>query len=168
MTWLIVTQACGTPDPVTPEAATLPEPTVRVAKLPPTPADWTALLNIASSISEHWAANTIRQKPPRTRFAIHDDAVDKVRTLILRKQREVPMPVDDDTAHWLVETEDADTAEVVVLDYTVDWTPPPPGTELPGLSYTAVAVEIQAVAGIERYTWTQDGALWVKRDAARP
>lgn len=132
------------------------------------PADWTRTLDIAAAVGSHFADQTIRQKPPRTRLVVDDPVADKARSVIVRKQHELAMPVDEDTAHWLANAEDAESGELVVLDYTLEWAPPPPGTKLPGHSYKVSGLEIQAVAGKERYTWVQDGGTWVRRDVATP
>ena len=126
------------------------------------PADWTQTLAIASAVSSHYTDQSARLKPPKPFMSIVDPTTDALRTVILRNQREVAMPIDADTAHWLVEAEDADSHDVVVLDYTVEWQPPRHDAALPGRPYKVSAVEIQAVAGVERYGWTRKGDLWVR------
>jgi hypothetical protein len=153
---MIFLLGCGSPPPPPP-----PRPPVEAPVAAP-PADWTRLLDIAGAVTSHYAANSTRLKPPVARMSIVDPTTDKPRTVILRKQREVAMPIDADTAHWLVEAEDADTHEVVVLDYTLEWRPPPPDVGIPGFPYEVSAVEIEAVGGVERYTWTQQGDVWTR------
>lgn len=168
MTILVLLLACGTAaapshEP-TPEA-NVPAPTAPVV-LPP--ADWTLTDDMVSAVGSHFVKNTARLKPPRTSMVVDDAIIDKLRNVDLRKQRGVAMPVDSDTAHWLADAVDTDSGDTIVLDYTLEWRPPPPGTELPGYGFEVSNVEIQSVAGVDRYSWVQQGDLWVRRDVAPP
>ena len=157
--WLMISCTASEPTPTAPIVKEEP-----VMPPPARPAEWSPTLKVGAAVASYWTDQTLRQKPPKTRFTIDDPVSDRIRSLKILTQRELPMVVDDDTAHWHVETEDVDTRELVILDFTIDWAPPPPNVELPGHSYKIVAVEIQAVGGTDRYTMVQHGERWERKE----
>lgn len=167
---LVLIACAGTPVPSPTPAPEAP----KVAQTPTTPADWNGEA-IAWTVSDHFAQQQSADFKSTGKstglLRVGDPVTGAERRVLLDEQAKIARPIGADRAHWLVTANDTDSHERVVLDYTLRWTPSPakladPSAPTTSVDITVVSVEIQSVAGVDRWTFVQSGEYWEKVPAA--